>query len=145
MITRVETPAAGLAAWITDHEVSWEVVPVLEQVKGRGVEQTGQALKLFARFDVAAGEIEPVARPIHERLRSLAMEAVQSLPAHLLVQVEPPGRAVVSPGTPFVVEVQLTLVASVPHPDSLLPPVEVRRLVSLLEKKLSSMGLKKRG
>jgi hypothetical protein len=127
------------------HEVSWEITPVLEQVKGRGVEQTGHALKLFAPIDVAAGETEPIARPVYERLRRLAMEAVQLLPANLLVQVEPPGRAVVSPGTPFVVEVQLTLLASAPHPGHPLPAVEVRRLIALLETKLCSMGLKKRG
>jgi hypothetical protein len=145
MMARTEKPDAGLAGWIREHEACWEITPVRERVKGRGFEETGHALRLFARLDVGAGEIEAVARPIHERLRRLAMEALQSLPAHLLVQVEPPGRAVVSPGTPFVVEVELTLGASVPHPDHPLPPVEVRRLIALLEKKLRSMGFKKRG
>ena len=109
------------------------------------MEPTGHAVRLFARFDVGAGDTEAVARPIHERLGRLAMEAVQSLSVHLLVQVEPPGRAVVSPGDPFVVEVQLTLVASPPDPGHPLPPVEVRRLIALVGTKLRSMGIKKRG
>jgi hypothetical protein len=140
-----ELQHADLIAWCREHEVCWEIAPVLERVKGRGVDQTGYALKLFAPLGVGPGDTEPVARPIFERLRRLALEALHALPVPSLLQVEPAGRAVVSPGSPLVVELQLTLVASPPHPGNPLPAAEVRRLIAVLETRLRSMGLRKRG
>jgi hypothetical protein len=60
------------------------------------------------------------------------------------MQVEPPGRVVIPAQLPLVVEVELSVLASPPDPDRLLPPAEVQRLIGLVEDRLRSMGLRKR-
>lgn len=118
-----------------------------ELVKGHGRQPTGYALKLFGRFDATGQDLdEAVARAhrIWERLRALGLETVRSLPALPLVQVRPPGRAVLPPDARLVVEVELEVDAFPAQPDQTLPPAEVRRLITMLEDELDSMGLKKR-
>jgi hypothetical protein len=134
-----------LPAWVREHEACWELAPVHEMVKGRGVQQTGYALKLFGRFDPAAqDDDEAIARGIYERLGSVATEVMRFVPAHSLVQVQPFGRAVIPNERRLAVEVELTVVASPAHPEHPLPSGEVRRLIAMLEERLRSIGLKKR-
>jgi hypothetical protein len=136
------------ASWVREHQVCWELAPVQEMVKGlKGlrVQQTGYALKLFGRFDPGAQDgAEAVARNIYERLRTLATEVIRSMPVPAIVQVAPPGRAVVPMESRLVMEVELTVVASPDRPGRPLPSGEVRRLIGLVEDSLRSMGLKKR-
>ena len=144
MSETLPTPDVDLR-WVREHQVCWELSPMCELVKGHGMQQTGYALKVFGRFDAAAQDDDfALARRIYERLRALALDAVRSLPVQPLVQVQPFGRGVLPADSRFIVEVELMLVASPPHPDHPLPPAEVRRLIALLEQKLGSMGLKKR-
>jgi hypothetical protein len=139
-------PEGDWPSWITEHQVCWELAPILEMVTGRGVQQTAYALKLFGRFDPGAhDDTEAVVRSIHKRLRILAADAIRCLPVGPLVQVEPAGRAVIPAESALVVEVELTVLASPPHPDQPLPPPDVRGLIVALEDRLRSMGLKKRG
>jgi hypothetical protein len=138
-------PAVEPSAWVREHQVFWELAPFQETVKGHGVQQTGLALKLFGRFEPGGQrDAEAVAREIHEHLRTLAEDAVRGVPVDALVQVQPFGRAVIPPESRPVVEVELTLVASPPHPEQPLPPAEVRRLIRALEGRLRSLGLKNR-
>jgi hypothetical protein len=132
-------------AWLSEHQVSWELFPVQEMVKGRGLLQTGYALQLFGRFDPGMQD-DPaaMARNIHDRLRLLANEALEGLPGHALVQAAPAGRVVVRIESPIVVEVEFTVVASPPDPAHPLPPADVKRLVAALGERLRGMGLKKR-
>ena len=133
-------------SWVQEHQVCWELSAVQEMVKGHGLQQTGFALKLFGRFDPRAeDDASAVARSIHERLRMLAAEVARTMPVPALVQVEPPGRAVIPLESPPVVEVELAVVASPPHPDRPLPPAELRRVIGMVEARLRSLGLKKRG
>lgn len=147
MNANLPTPGGDRRAWVEKHQVSSELTPVHELVKGRGVQPTGYALKLFGRFGDDAQDLEKaVARAgeIYEGLRTLGLEAVRSLPVHTLVRVQPPGRAVCLPDARLVAEVEFEVDASPPHPDQMLPPGEVQRLLRMLEEELRSMGLKKR-
>ena len=133
-------------SWVEQHQVCWELSAVQEMEKGHGLQQTGFALKLFGRLDPRTKDQAPALdRSIHESLRVLAAEVVRALPVPALVQMEPPGRAVVRMELPPVVEVELAVVASPPHPDRPLPPEELRRAIGMVEARLRSLGLKKRG
>lgn len=108
------------------------------------MQQTGYALTLFGRLDIAKGDTEAAARRIYERLRTLALMALASLPVQPLLQVQPFGRAVIRPDPRSTVDVELSVIASPPHPEHTLAPTDARQLVAALEAKLCSMGLKKR-
>ena len=132
-------------SWVQEHKVCWELSPLQEMVKGRRVQRTGYALKLFGRFNPRAeNDASTVARSIHERLRMLAADVARAMPVPALVQVEPPGRAVIPVEKPFVVEVEVTVSVSPPHPDHPLPPAELRRVIGIVEARLRSLGLKKK-
>ena len=132
-------------SWVQEHKVCWELSPRQEMVKGHRVQPTGYALKLFGRFDPRGeDDASAVARSIHERLRLLAAEVARAMPVPALVQVEPPGRAVIPVEKPFVVEVELAVSVSPPHPDRPLPPAELRRVIGIVEARLRSLGLKKK-
>ena len=147
MSDTTDTVEGDWPSWVREHQVCWELGPIQEMVQGKGVQQTGYALKLFGRFDPAAeGGAEAVARSIYERLRALVAEATRSMPAGTLVQVGPPGRAVLPPESPLVVEAELTVVATfAPADRERRPASEARELVAALEERLRSMGLRKRG
>ena len=49
-----QTSEADPHAWVKEHQASFELGPVQEHVKGRGMQQTGHALKLFGRLDTRA-------------------------------------------------------------------------------------------
>ena len=133
-------------SWVQEHQVCWELSALQEMVKGYGLRQTGYSLKLFGRFDPRGeDDASAVARSIHERLRMLAAEVARTMPVPALVQVGPPGRAVIPAESPLVVEVELAVVASPPHPDRPLPPAELRRAIGMVEATLRSLGLRKRG
>jgi hypothetical protein len=142
----VYTTEVDSAAWVAEHQVCWELFPVQELVKGHGLQQTGYALQMFGRCDRGANDDWAAsARSIHERLRLLANDALEALPAHPMLQPAPAGRAVVRMESPIVVEVELTVIASPPDPAHPLPPAGVKRLIAALGDRLRSMGLKKRG
>jgi hypothetical protein len=132
-------------SWVKEHQVSFELAPLQEHVKGLGLRQTGQQLRLFGRLDPRAAD-DPVeaAWSIHERLHALALTALRDLPASALLQVAPFGRAVVPPDAPLLLEVQLTVVASPDGKERELPPAELRRLVKLVDDRLRALHLKKR-
>jgi len=133
------------SSWVRDHQVCWELKPAQEMVKGHGLRQTGFELKLFGCFDPRPeDDVTPIRRSIHERLRTLVGEVAGAMPVRPLMQVEPPGRVVIPAQLPLVVEVELSVLASPPDPDRLLPPAEVQRLIGLVEDRLRSMGLRKR-
>jgi len=132
-------------SWIEEHQVCWELSAVQEMVKGHRLQQTGFALTLFGRLDPRAeDDASAAARSIYERLRMLAAEVGRAMPVPALVQVQPPGRAVIPAESPLVVEVELAVVASPPHPDRPLPPAELRHAIEMIEARLRSLGLKKR-
>ena len=132
-------------SWIQKHKVCWELSPMREAVKGRGLQQTGYVLKLFGRFDPRTEDASALAASIYARLRALAADVAQALAVPALVQVAPPGRAVVPVERDFVLEVELEVVASPPDPEHPLPPEQVRRAIGMIEAQLRSLGLKKRG
>lgn len=128
-------------SWVREHRVCWELAAFREKVKNKGLLQTGYALKLCGSFAPSAQQDpEAVAGSIYERLRTLAAEVIQSMPMSPLVQVEPPGRAIVSTGSPLV-EVELTVVASPPRSSDPLPAPELRRLIKVVEDRLRAMGV----
>jgi hypothetical protein len=140
-----ETLEGDSRAWLRKRQVCWELAPFQEMVKGQGLQQTGYALKLFARVEPGAeDDALAVARSVHERLSALAAEVIRTLPVPALLQVEPPGRAMIPPESPLVVEVELVVLASPPEPHRPLPPAEVRRVIGVVEDTLRSMGLRKR-
>jgi hypothetical protein len=131
--------------WVKEHQVSFELASVQEHVTGRGLQPTGQSLKLFGRFDPrGVGDPVEVARSIHERLHALALEALRDLPVTALVQVEPFGRGVVPLDAPLLIDVQLTIVASPDGRERQLPPSELRRVIQLVDDRLRALGLKRR-
>jgi hypothetical protein len=140
-----KTSEAVPPAWVKEHQVSFELAPFREHVKGERLQQTGQLLSLFGRFDPRAVD-DPVkaARSIHERLHALALEALRDLPVPSLMQVEPFGRAVVPRDAPLLMDVPLTVVASPPGKEQQLPPSELRRVIELVDSRLRALGLKKR-
>jgi hypothetical protein len=140
--TRVEADPPSFAK---QHQASFELSPFQETVKGHGLQSTGYALRLFARFDPGS-ERDPAvaARRVHEHLYLLATEALDALPAHLLVQVQPGGRAVVANDGSQALEAELMVIASPPDAGRLLPPAEVRQLAAALEGHLKAQGLRKR-
>ena len=128
-----------------EHQVTFELAHVQEHVKGQGPQQTGQSLRLFGRFDPRAVD-DPVeaAWSIHKRLHALALEALRDLPVTALMQLEPFGRGVVPLDAPLLIDVQLTIVASPAGKEQQLPPLELRRLIQLVDDRLRALGLKKR-
>jgi hypothetical protein len=146
MTTTPETPLLDTLAWVTSHKVCWELVALNEGVKGRGVRQTGYLLTLYGRlYPAAEGDGEPRGPTIHQRLHALAAEALRALPIPVLVDAQPFGRLVVTPDSTFIVDVELSVAGSPPHPDHPRPPAEVKGAIRVLEEKLRSMGLRKRG
>ena len=137
---------ADLGAWLKEHKVCWELAPLRDLVKGRGVEQTGYELNLFGRFDLTAqDDDDEVAHGIHERLRALALDALRSVAGEELVtQVEPFSREVVASDARSTVEVELTVIVCPAHPEPSRQPAETRRQIALVEGRLLSMGLHKR-
>lgn len=144
-----ETPGAveaELRAWVKEHKASWELAPLKEMVQGRGMQQTGYVLKLFGRIDHRRKDrIDAIAHGAYDGLRALAEEVIRSLPEAPVVQLQPPGRAMVADDPRLVLEAELTILASPPHRDAPLSPADLRRLVVLVEGTLRSLGLKKRG
>jgi len=137
---------ADWPSWVQEHKVCWELSALQEMVKGHRLQQTGFALTLCGRFNPRAErDASAAARSIYERLRMLAAEVGRAMPVPALVQVQPPGRAVIPAESPVVVEVELAVIASPPHPDHPLPPAELRRVTGMVEARLRSLGLKKRG
>ena len=135
-----------LRAWVKEHKASWELAPLKEMVQGRGMHQTGYVLKLFGRIDHRRKDrTDAVAHGAYDRLRALAEEVIRSLPGAAVVQLQPPVRAMVADDTRLVLEAELTILASPPHPEAPLPPAELRRLVVLVEGTLHALGLKRRG
>jgi hypothetical protein len=146
MTTMPETTVLDTLAWITSHKVCWELTPLNELVKGHGVGQTGYVLTLYGRlYPTVEGDAEPRGPTIHQRLHALAAEALRELPIPVLVDAQPFGRLVVTPESSFVVDVELAIAGSPPDPDVPRPPAEVKAAIRLLEERLRSMGLRKRG
>jgi hypothetical protein len=140
-----QTSEAVPPEWVKEHQVSFELAPVQEYVKGHGLQPTDQSLRLFGRFDPrAVNHPVDVAWSIHERLHALALEALRDLPVPALMQVEPFGRGVVPLDAPLLLEVQLTVVASHAGKERQLPPAELRRVMQLVDDRLRAQGLKKR-
>jgi len=140
-----QTSEAEPHAWVREHQASFELAPVQEHVKGRGLEQTGQSLKLFGRLDArAVGDPVEVAWSIHQRMHALALEALRDLPVPALIQVQPFGRAVVPLDAPLLLEVQLTIVASPAGKERQLPLSELRQMIEFVDARLRALGLKKR-
>ena len=140
-----QTSEAVPPEWVKEHQVSFELVPVQEHVKGHGLQQTGQSLRLFGRFD-PRGVDDPVevARSIYGRLHALALEALRDLPVTALMQVEPFGRGVVPLDAPLMIDVQLMVVASPDGKERQLPLSELRQVIKLVDDRLRALGLKKR-
>ena len=139
-----QTSEAVPPAWVKEHQVSFELAPVQEYVKGHGLQPTGQSLRLFGRFDPrAVGDPVEVASSIHERLRALALEALRDLPVTALMQVEPFSRGVVPLDEPLLIDVQLTVVASPAGREQKISPSELRRVIQLVDARLRALGLKK--
>jgi len=131
--------------WVTDHHASFELVSFQEYVKGRGLQPTGQSLRLFGRFDPSTvGDPVGVARSIHDRLHVLALDVLRDLPVTALMQVEPFGRGVVPLDEPLLMDVQLTVVVSPDGRERELSPAELRRVIQLVDDRLRALGLKKR-
>jgi hypothetical protein len=133
------------AAWLKEHEASYELTPVQEHVKDRGLQQTSHALVLFGRFDPrGVPDLAGVARSIHERLQALALEALRDLPVAAAVRAQPFGRATIPIEAPLLADVLLTVVVSPAGPEHALPPAELRGVIALVEGRLRALGLKKR-
>ena len=131
--------------WVKEHKASFELASFQEYVKGRGLQPTGQSLRLFGRFDPSAvGDPVEVARSIHERLHALALDALRDLPVTAVMRVEPLSRGVVPLDEPLMIDVQLTVVASPDGREQQLPPSELRRVIQLVDDRLRALGLKKR-
>ena len=131
--------------WVMEHQVSFELALVQEYVKGHGLQQTGQLLRLFGRFDPRnVDDPVDVARSIHERLHALALEALRDLPVPSLMQVEAFGRVVVPLDAPLLMDVQLTVVASPAGKERQLPHSELRPVIKLVDDRLRALGLKTR-
>ena len=140
-----QTSEAVPPGWVMEHQVSFELAFVQEYVKGHGLQQTGQLLRLFGRFDPrAVDDPVDVARSIHERLHALALDALRDLPVPSLTHVEAFGRAVVPLDAPLLVDVQLTVVASPDGKERQLPLSELRPVIKLVDDRLRALGLKKR-
>jgi hypothetical protein len=132
------------AAWIEEHMVGWRLGPLSEHVKGGGVVQTGYELVLFGRFHPAGRDLGAVARELHEALRGLALEALGPTPPDVLVCVVPASHWVVPAEQRFVIEVELSVIASPSHPDRPPAPAETRQRIATLESRLRAMGLHRR-
>jgi hypothetical protein len=127
--------------------VCWEFGPLREYVKGHGMEQTGYELTLFGRFDPAEfDDDDTAAREVYEGLHELADELLRSIPEpHSIVEVRPFDRAVhLRPEAGYAVEVELTLVATPPHPDQPIPAEEVHRGLATVAARLREMGLREK-
>jgi hypothetical protein len=98
MSDTTQTREGDWSSWVRDHQVCWELKPAQEMVKGHGLLQTGFELKLFGCFDPRPeDDVTPIRRSIHERLRTLVGEVAGAMPVRPLMQVEPPGRVVITP------------------------------------------------
>jgi hypothetical protein len=132
-------------AWVEQHKVGWRLGPFSEHVKGRGVVQTGYELVLSGRFDPAGrDDLEALSAGLHEALRALALEALGPAAADVLLCVLPSSRWVVPAEERFMIELQLTVIASPAHPDRLPAPAETRQRIAVLESRLQAMGLHRR-
>lgn len=139
------TSEAVPAAWLKEHEVSFEIAPVHEHVKHSGLQQTGHSLVLFGRFDPGSvPDPVEVARSICQRLQTLALEALHDLPVAALVQVEPIRRATIPLEAPHLADALLTVMASPVGREQQLSPAELRRAIQLVEGRLLALGLKRR-
>lgn len=140
-----QTSEAVPPAWVKEHQVSFELASFQEYVKGHGLQQTGQLLRLFGRFDPrAVDDPVDVARSIHKRLHALALEALRDLPVLSLMQMEAFGRAAVPLDAPLLMDVQLTVRASPDGKERQLPPSELRQVIKLVDDRLRALGLKKK-
>jgi hypothetical protein len=77
-------------AWIEQHRVCWEQVPLREMVKGHGLAAHGACLKLYARFDVAVPghELKELTREAHARCVRLLQEALRDHALPLRVDID---------------------------------------------------------
>lgn len=136
---------SDLGAWVKEHEVCWELRPLRELVKGHGVEKTGYELGLVGRYDAAAqADDEAVARALHERLRGLASQVLGALSPKTEVQVEPFSRETWPAEAGSAIEIELTVILSLPPADPLRPSPEPPPEIAALESRLRSLGLPRR-
>jgi hypothetical protein len=128
--------------WIDEHGVCFRLGPLLEPLDGRGLVETGYELVLLGRLHpMGSDDLEPGARALHERLRTLALDAIGEAAPEVTLVVLPLGRGTVSAGDRFAVGVELVLDASLAHPDKLPAPALTRRRIAELDGRLRSMGL----
>jgi hypothetical protein len=136
-----------MRAWVERHKVCWEFGPLREYVMGHGLEVTGYELTLFGRFDPTLyDDDDAAAREVYEGLHELAEELLRSIPEpHSIVRVLPYDRAVhLRPEAGYAVEVELTIVASPPHPDQPIPAAEVQAGLATVAARLREMGLREK-
>jgi hypothetical protein len=138
---------SDLAAWARDHEVCFELGPLVEMVKGRRV-QVGFTLGLYARLPLKTGpgpEREAAARAIWERLREIAQSLAPRKGSRARVEVEGPrAAAFFDPGGRLLPEIAFN--ARVSHGDDYFAEAtagEEERLRSVT-RRLTEMGLKER-
>ncbi len=77
-------------AWIEQHRVCWEQLPLREMVKAHGLQSHGACLKLYARFDVPVPgrELKEVVHEAHARCVRLLVEALRDHALPLRVDID---------------------------------------------------------
>ena len=142
---------ASIQAWVRGHKVAWEVQPLMEAVKGRGLRRTGLELHLFASAGGAApagAEDKPFA-DLHERVCRIAEMALPE-DAKVLVEVLPFDAAEhLRPETGYEPEVQVTVCFTPGDPEAVETEIEaapgfIERLQTAIERKLRDLGLQPR-
>jgi hypothetical protein len=134
-------------AWVRAHNVSWEIEPLRETIRSRGVTQTGYELRLFGMLDVRAKEdaVNAVLH-FHAELRGLALRLLHSIPEpHAVIEVRPfEGSVHFRPEAPAAVEIELAVVAYPWHPGQTMPEREAQQRIVAVEEKLLEAGLRRR-
>ncbi len=143
-----ETPSRQ---WVEQHRVSYEMAPLLEGVKGHGVQRTGYELSLFALLDPGdpndedAGR-ERQARAVYEGLRRLMEHAIATgpeSPSHL--EILPFDHAAhLRPESRYRAEIQLTIQVTPKDPQQKLTDAEAAVRIAQAEARLGELGLRRK-
>lgn len=130
--------------WTREHRVAYEIAPLLETSGGEKL-QSGFTLTLYAAapMEKAPGqERQEASGQLRKELLSLAEAAVPPGERTGRVELEPPRTAVLRPENEFKPEVALIWRIFNPGEPAAVTAAD-RERVSLVEKRLAALGLKR--
>jgi hypothetical protein len=143
-----ETPSRQ---WVEQHRVSYEMAPLMEGVKGHGVQRTGYEINLYALLDPGNPNDEdpgrePQAEAVYDGLRRLMQHAIATgpvSPSHLeILPFDHSAR--LRPESKYQAEVQLTIQVTPKDSKQKLTDADAAASIARAEARLAELGLRRK-